>query len=732
TCTLDCLMRFPRSVFSQKQLDLFLWLLAVNGVNDVPLVYQMKAISEKLQKWVGIDTMKETSPFGNIYHQNNISQIIAPEMANPHMCPNLYTLPEDSPKCFSEAWHGKRWLEEIPDNVAAPMIQLGTKDYYIFEPAALWNHPEADYCIPTRWFTRDNQTFARCHKLSPTDHGWIIIPGLIEVHESQLLTNFPDLCDSYQYQGVPDPRVILGVWNPETPGILSDWGHATTGNPWRERAKGRRVLSIPLWLYCDDTSGNVSKKWNKHNSFLFTLAGLKRSHSQKEYNVHFVCTSNIVGPLEMMDGVAEQIKKAQAEGIETWDCVYGEDILVIPWVLALLGDNPRQSEFAAHIGLRGKFFCRICKVEGKDSTDHPVERIAISHPASPAITVADDPGNEDNMTAPEGGASISKGKKAIESLDQVRRRLADFIKIGEPRNKLASQRTITYLFNSVVHGVSASNFDKELTATGLKDGFLSHYVGRIFKAAKKLCYDKCDEAIQSCISTFPEDISSPVWHLKGLDPHCDTLVEILHVVLLGFIKYLWRDAVQIQLKGKEAQLSVLKNRLSSFDTSGLGVSPLNGNTLVQFAGSLVGRDFRVIAQVAPFVLHGLIFEESYQAWLRLSRLVAVIWQPEIEDIDKYCNVLQLEIESFLIQMAKWSGRWFNKPKFHILLHLPEHIRWFGLAILFATEAFESFNAVIRAKSVHSNRQAPSRDVALAFTQGNRIRHLLSNGMFTEK
>jgi hypothetical protein len=63
------------------------------------------------------------------------------------------------------------------------------------------------------------------------------------------------------------------------------------------------------------------------------------------------------------------------------------------------------------------------------------------------------------------------------------------------------------------------------------------------------------------------------------------------------------------------------------------------------------------------------------------------------------------------------------------LHLPEHIRRFGPAILFATEAFESFNAIIRAKSVHSNRHAPSRDIALAFAQSNRIRHLLSGGLF---
>jgi len=87
------------------------------------------------------------------------------------------------------------------------------------------------------------------------------------------------------------------------------------------------------------------------------------------------------------------------------------------------------------------------------------------------------------------------------------------------------------------------------------------------------------------------------------------------------------------------------------------------------------------------------------------------------------------IKHFLLKTAQWTCAWFNKSKFHIILHLPKHIRRFGPAILFATEAFESFNAVIRAKSIHSNRQAPSRDIGMAFAQGNRVRHLLSGGYF---
>ncbi|TFK20461.1 hypothetical protein FA15DRAFT_599638, partial [Coprinopsis marcescibilis] len=91
--------------------------------------------------------------------------------------------------------------------------------------------------------------------------------------------------------------------------------------------------------------------------------------------------------------------------------------------------------------------------------------------------------------------------------------------------------------------------------------------------------------------------------------------------------------------------------------------------------------------------------------------------------------LEAGINVFLLTTTQWTPRWFNKPKFHVLLHLPVHIRRFGPAILFATESFESFNAVIRGYSVNSNRQAPSRDIGRAAASSNRVRFLLSGGHF---
>lgn len=106
-------------------------------------------------------------------------------------------------------------------------------------------------------------------------------------------------------------------------------------------------------------------------------------------------------------------------------------------------------------------------------------------------------------------------------------------------------------------------------------------------------------------------------------------------MLLGFVKYFWRDVVNNQLS-TNAQKDLLKTRINSLNISGLQIGQhLPGNTLVQYAGSLTGRDFRIIAQVAPFVLYDLVTAESFAAWVSLSNLVPLIWQPEIQDIDAY-------------------------------------------------------------------------------------------------
>lgn len=77
TCTLDILMHLPRSVFSHRQLDLFLWLLKVNDVDDVPSVKSIQALNALLQGLYGIDSIPYKGALGHNYFVNSLAQIIA-------------------------------------------------------------------------------------------------------------------------------------------------------------------------------------------------------------------------------------------------------------------------------------------------------------------------------------------------------------------------------------------------------------------------------------------------------------------------------------------------------------------------------------------------------------------------------------------------------------------------------------------------------------------------------
>lgn len=70
-------MHLPRSVFSQRQLDLFIWLLKVNSVDDVPSVKSMQELNAILQKLCGIQSIPYDGALGHKYYVNSLAQIIA-------------------------------------------------------------------------------------------------------------------------------------------------------------------------------------------------------------------------------------------------------------------------------------------------------------------------------------------------------------------------------------------------------------------------------------------------------------------------------------------------------------------------------------------------------------------------------------------------------------------------------------------------------------------------------
>ncbi|KAI5985257.1 hypothetical protein EDD15DRAFT_2511676 [Pisolithus albus] len=747
-CILDILRHLPRSLFSDSQLHVFLWGLSVLGVDSVPSTRTLKDLDNSLQSQYGVPSIRYQGSLGHVYYVNHLPSLIAQEMANPCIHIHIRHYPEDAGGRLDQPWQASRWLHEIDASIATPMIRRGQQDFYVFELTKL---TDGTVVIPERWYTKPSLR----NSTSPFDleywaHAWRTQPiasgdatgyiihryDTVEVTANQLLLSFPHLLQTYREDREPDPRNIIGLIETRGHGVLP-WTltNPTIGNRWRARARGHCVLSYMIWLYCDDTSGNTSKKWNKHNSFLFTAAGLPRTMVHKECNIHFLATSNIAPPLEMLDGVVDQLERAQMQGIWAWDVTAREMVLIIPGVLAMLSDNPMQSELACHIGLQGKFFCRNCWVKGVDlhtaceradgAVMDPNRDDAASSAKSPSCLAKSDEGSaqEDIMHRLKGKGWHSETMQDL--VDRARR----FLGTNTPRTRIDTTEKLRSMFLEVTSGLGKVRYAKMKTETGIKDTYMDVFVERIFKLVKGLHAgtDKHTEAVNAVTQGRPvEQFMSPVWRIKGLDPHQDTPVEILHVILLGFVKYFWRDAMS---RLNEVQKAELQVRLASFDVTGLGIPPLAGHTLVQYAGSLTGRDFRAISQAAPFVLHDLVPRPCFEAFLALSALIPLVWKPCIENIEEHLATLQVAIDHFLNCTARWTPRWFNKPKFHILRHLPDHIRRFGPAILFATEGFESYNAVIRDHSIHSNQQAPSRDIARGMARCHQIHHFLSGGKF---
>ncbi len=85
------------------------------------------------------------------------------------------------------------------------------------------------------------------------------------------------------------------------------------------------------------------------------------------YNIHFIATSNIASPLEMAECMRKMLHGVHNDGIEVWDCILKENVLIVPWILAFQGDNPMASEFASHIGMSGTKFCRVCHARSPDA-----------------------------------------------------------------------------------------------------------------------------------------------------------------------------------------------------------------------------------------------------------------------------------------------------------------------------------------------------------------------------
>ena len=130
-----------------------------------------------------------------------------------------------------------------------------------------------------------------------------------------------------------------------------------------------------------------------------------------------------------------------------------------------------------------------------------------------------------------------------------------------------------------------------------------------------------------------DDYINPLLGIPGLDIHKDTPTEILHTVLLGIVKYYWGQTVFIL--DKSHALGTLQVRLDSLAKDGLGEVTLVADYIVRYKGGLIGRHFKSLAQVMPYLIHDLVPRMVLDGWTVIGRLVVLLWHTEIEDMETY-------------------------------------------------------------------------------------------------
>jgi hypothetical protein len=207
-------------------------------------------------------------------------------------------------------------------------------------------------------------------------------------------------------------------------------------------------------------------------------------------------------------------------------------------------------------------------------------------------------------------------------------------------------------------------------------------------------------------------------HISGFDGCGDTPVEVLHVVLLGVVKYMTIDFLG-SIKPK--QVNQLLASWQSFNIDSLDLPPIKSGYMFKYRKGMIGKDFKMILQAAPFIFFQFMNTEQRNLWGALCRMSPYIFQTHIDNMEEFANEFEKAVQNFLFHLINSSARWINKPKFHTLIHLLLSILRFGPSSLFATEKFESSNSILRNASVHSNKKQPGRDIGNSFANYECLR-----------
>ncbi|KAI8451687.1 hypothetical protein BY996DRAFT_8528209 [Phakopsora pachyrhizi] len=138
-------------------------------------------------------------------------------------------------------------------------------------------------------------------------------------------------------------------------------------------------MNAPLLFYGDDTSGNVSKQWNKHISIFMPLAELPQKLSNQEFDKLFVATSNTASALELAAPDQPDLHcwtATRNKSYHTWELVKQRASKnQIQWSFDGHKDTPVEVFHVVLLGIIEYLYCDIIRGLSGNKKEDFIERL---------------------------------------------------------------------------------------------------------------------------------------------------------------------------------------------------------------------------------------------------------------------------------------------------------------------------------------------------------------------
>ncbi|SAM08391.1 hypothetical protein [Absidia glauca] len=278
-------------------------------------------------------------------HVNLPSEHLRLLVGNPMKSRRLSALPDETIGTSTSLQQGSKWCTH--PLFQHPIMTIRETDYWVGDLIAIHGTDQTTKFLLHRSFVDSDVVMAQGYQVG-------VVPGSkgadplcylqtclssVEVSKFGLIL-FKQIfwamkCVSMD-SGIISPislhnSLLMYATHPMKKPILDEFGNNT--------GRYHKVQVIPLMLFTDETSGNISKQYNMYDSWSMVCGALPLEDRNKRSNVHFigaVASQSGLSAINMAPRLVSDLKMLE-KGVLMYSACYGEEVIVrqIPCSLEL-------------------------------------------------------------------------------------------------------------------------------------------------------------------------------------------------------------------------------------------------------------------------------------------------------------------------------------------------------------------------------------------------------------